>query len=66
MRLVAEGKSSKEIAALLDLGVETIRGYRKTLMKKLGVSNVADLTRVALRSGVIGSSARAATVGGPD
>jgi DNA-binding NarL/FixJ family response regulator len=66
MRLVAEGKSSKEIAALLDLGVETIRGYRKTLMKKLGVSNVADLTRVALRSGVIGGSARSAVVGGPD
>jgi DNA-binding NarL/FixJ family response regulator len=66
MRLVAEGKSSKEIASLLDLGVETVRGYRKTLMKKLGVSNVAELTRVALRSGVIGGSVRAATVGGPE
>ena len=39
LRLVAEGKTSKEIAVILDLGLQTVRSYRKTMMKKLGVSN---------------------------
>ncbi|MFN0170394.1 MAG: response regulator [Bryobacteraceae bacterium] len=52
LRLVAEGKTSKEIAQLLDLGVQTIRSYRKTMMKKIGVTNVAGLTQVALAAGV--------------
>ena len=52
LRLVAEGKSSKEIAVMLDLGLQTVRGYRKTMMKKLGVTNVAGLTQVALAAGV--------------
>jgi hypothetical protein len=43
LRLVAEGKTSKDIAVLLDLGLQTVRGYRKMLMKKLGVNNVAGL-----------------------
>jgi DNA-binding NarL/FixJ family response regulator len=64
MRLVAGGKSSKEVAALLDLGVETVRGYRKTLMKKLGVTNVAELTQLALKLGVTRGLGAAAAVGG--
>lgn len=52
MRLVAEGKTSKEIATLLGLGLQTIRSYRKTMMKKLDINNVATLTRLALSSGV--------------
>lgn len=52
MRLVAEGKTSKEIAAMLNLGLQTIRSYRKTMMKKLGVSNVASLTHLALAAGL--------------
>jgi len=52
LRLVAEGKTSKEIAVLLDLGLQTVRSYRKTMMKKLGVSNVAGLTQVALAAGI--------------
>ncbi len=63
MRMVAEGKSSKEIATLLDLGVETVRGYRKTLMKKLGVTNVAELTQLAIRNGLAGGAGFAATAG---
>ena len=54
LRLVAEGKTSKEIAVMLDLGLQTIRTYRKTLMKKIGVSNVAGLTQVALGAGLTG------------
>ncbi|MBE0659298.1 MAG: response regulator transcription factor [Bryobacteraceae bacterium] len=66
MRLVAEGKSSKDVAALLDLGVETVRGYRKSLMKKLGVTNVAALTQLALKLGLTRGlgAASAAAAGG--
>ncbi len=49
--LIVEGKASKEIAVMLDLGVETVRSYRKTMMKKLNVNNVAGLIRVALAAG---------------
>jgi two-component system response regulator NreC len=52
--MVVEGKASKEIAVLLNLGVETVRSYRKTMMKKLGVNNVAGLIRVAVSAGLTG------------
>jgi DNA-binding NarL/FixJ family response regulator len=52
LRLVAEGQTSKEIAQALSLGVETVRGYRKALMSKLGVHNVAGLTQFALANGL--------------
>ena len=53
LRLLAEGNASKEIATALNLGVETIRTYRKTVMQKLSVHNVAELITFALSSGVI-------------
>ena len=49
--LIADGKTSKEIAGILDLRELTVRSYRKTLMKKLKVSNAAGLTNLALSSG---------------
>jgi DNA-binding NarL/FixJ family response regulator len=52
LRLVADGKTSKEIAVILDLREHTIRSYRKTMMKKLGVNNVAGLTQLALSTGL--------------
>ena len=52
LRLVAEGKSSKEIAGVLSLELETVRSYRKTMMKKLGVNNAATLTKVAVQAGL--------------
>jgi DNA-binding NarL/FixJ family response regulator len=52
--LIIEGKASKEIAVILNLGVETVRSYRKTMMKKLSVNNVAGLIRVALAAGLAG------------
>ena len=52
LRMVAEGKTSKEVAVALDLGLQTVRSYRKTMMKKLGVSNVASLTHLALAAGL--------------
>jgi len=52
LRLVAEGKSSKEVATILKLEHSTIRSYRKTMMKKLGVSNLAGLIQIAVAAGV--------------
>lgn len=64
MRMIAEGLTSKEIAQKLDLGVETVRSYRKTLMKKLGLNNVAALTQLAISAGLTSQqeTAAAATV----
>ncbi len=52
MRLVAEGKTSKDIAVVLELGLQTVRSYRKTMMRKLGVNNVAGWTQLALAEGL--------------
>jgi len=53
LRLLAEGRVNKEIASDLNLGVETVRSYRKSLMKKLKIHNLAELMRFALSAGVI-------------
>ena len=53
LRLIAEGKTTKDVANLLDLSPYTIRTYRKTLMKKIGVTNTAALTQIALAAGLI-------------
>jgi DNA-binding NarL/FixJ family response regulator len=52
LRLIAEGKSSKEIATLLDLSEQTIRSYRKSLMRKLRVNNAVTLTQLAYSTGL--------------
>jgi DNA-binding NarL/FixJ family response regulator len=52
LRLVAGGKTSKEIATLLELSEQTVRSYRKTMMRKLGVNNVAGLTQLAVSTGL--------------
>jgi DNA-binding NarL/FixJ family response regulator len=53
LRLTAEGKGNKEVATLLHLEVHTVRSYRKTMMAKLGASNVAELIQVAAGAGLI-------------
>lgn len=52
LRPVAQGKTCKDIAVMLDLGFETIGSYRKTMTKKLGVNDVAALTQLALAAGL--------------
>ena len=53
LSLIGEGRSSKEIANELGLGVETVRYYRKSIMRKLKVHNVAALLRVAVSENLI-------------
>jgi DNA-binding NarL/FixJ family response regulator len=55
---IAEGKSSKEIAAQLDIALETVRSYRKMLMRKLDLNNVAELTQLAVACGITHFPAR--------
>ena len=52
-RLVAEGFSSKEIAARLDLSVRTVEKHRANIMDKVGVHEVASLVRWCVQSGIV-------------
>jgi DNA-binding NarL/FixJ family response regulator len=52
LRLITVGKTSKEVADRLTLSVETVRSYRKSLMRKLGVRNIASLIHVAFEEGI--------------
>ena len=53
LRLVAGGKSTKEIAFLLNLSVKTVETHRAQIMERLGIRDVAGLVRYALRSGLV-------------
>lgn len=52
LQLIAEGKSTKEIAFHLDLSTKTIETHRRQIMEKLAIDNVADLTKYAVREGL--------------
>jgi DNA-binding NarL/FixJ family response regulator len=52
LQLVAEGKSSKEIAAQLHVTVKTIEWHRKSIMDKLSIRSIAELTKYAVRQGL--------------
>ncbi len=53
MHLVCEGKSTKEIARAMDIGVKTAENHRGRVLHKLGVSNTAELVRYAARKGLL-------------
>ena len=53
LQLVAEGKTTKEIAGLLGVSVKTADAHRTHLMQKLDIHDIAGLTRFAIRLGLI-------------
>ena len=53
LQLIAEGKSTREIAEILHLSVKTIESHRAQLMERLDIHDVAGLIRYALRKGLI-------------
>jgi DNA-binding NarL/FixJ family response regulator len=53
VQLVAEGKSSKEIAALLNISVKTVETHRAHVATKLELHSVTDLVRYAIRKRII-------------
>ena len=53
IQLVAEGKTTKEVATALHLSVKTAETHRTNLMRKLNLHSVADLTLYAVRNGIV-------------
>jgi DNA-binding NarL/FixJ family response regulator len=53
LKLIAEGHSSKEIATTLVLSVKTVESHRANILNKLGMRDRVDLTRYAIRRGLI-------------
>jgi DNA-binding NarL/FixJ family response regulator len=72
LQMVAEGHVNKEIAATLYLSIKTVEKHRQQLMDKLGIHDVASLTRYAIANGFVecsdqvSSEARAPGGSGPD
>lgn len=52
LQLIAEGKSAKEIAFVLELSPKTVDTHRSHIMKKLKLCSVAELTKFAIREGL--------------
>ena len=53
LQLIGEGKSSKEIAALLGISIKTAESHRTRLMRKLDIHELASLVRYAIRRGLV-------------
>ena len=53
LQLVAEGKTTKEVASLLGVGVKTAESHRGRIMAKLNIHETAGLVRYAIREGII-------------
>jgi len=52
LQLIAEGKTTKEIAFNLQVSVKTVEAFRHNLMNKLGIYNIAGLTKFAVLEGL--------------
>ena len=53
IKLIAEGHTSREIAALLVISEKTVERHRANVLMKLGLRNKVDLTRYAIRRGLV-------------
>jgi DNA-binding NarL/FixJ family response regulator len=52
LQFLAEGKTTREIASLINVSVKTIETYRQQIMNKLDIHSVAELTKYAIREGL--------------
>jgi DNA-binding NarL/FixJ family response regulator len=52
LQLLVEGRSPREIAGAIHLGLKTVEAYRRQVMEKLGCKNMADLVKYAIREGL--------------
>ena len=56
LQLIAEGRANKQIAAELCISIKTVEKHRQQVMNKLGIHDVAGLTRHAISKGIIESN----------
>jgi DNA-binding NarL/FixJ family response regulator len=59
IQLLAEGKSTKEVASLLNLSVKTAETHRSNIMSKLGLQSVSELVLYAVRNSIVQASGSA-------
>ena len=62
---IAEGKSNKEIAGMLNIGVRTIETHRERIMRRLNIHSVAGLTKYAIANGLISLESGPEATGNP-
>lgn len=53
VKLIAEGHSSKEIAKRLTISIKTVERHRSNILEKLGMRDRTELTRYAIRVGLV-------------
>ena len=53
LHMIAEGRTNKEIATLLDLSVKAVEKHRTELMNRLDLHNVASVVAYAVKNGVV-------------
>jgi DNA-binding NarL/FixJ family response regulator len=53
IKLIAQGKGTRQVASALRLNTKTIESHRRRIFKKLGIDNVAELTLWAIREGLV-------------
>lgn len=53
LKLIADGRTTKQIALELNISVKTVESHRAQLMERLGIHDVAGLVRVAIKGGLI-------------
>ena len=53
LRLIAEGKTTKQVALELNISVKTVESHRSHLMDRLDIHDIAGLVRVAIRTGLV-------------
>jgi RNA polymerase sigma factor (sigma-70 family) len=53
LRLIVEGRTNKETAATLGISHRTVETHRENILRKLGVRSVAELTRLAIETGML-------------
>ena len=53
LQLLAEGKSTKQIASLLHMNIKTVQSHRRHIMEELDIHSISGLTKYAIREGLI-------------
>jgi DNA-binding NarL/FixJ family response regulator len=58
LQLLAEGHNTKQIADKLEVSIKTVETHRQHIMAKLGINNIAELTKYAIREGITSLDSR--------